>query len=68
MEHIQRNFSIAATLIYIFGHFLLQYRGFPLSEVKNALRTPAGTKRFVLIVYCAITEASIFYVLFLRAN
>ena len=44
----------------IFGHFLLQYRGFPLSEVKNALRTPAGTKRFFLIMYYAIAEASNF--------
>ena len=31
------------------GHFLLQYRGFPLSEVKNVLVTPFGTKSFVLI-------------------
>ena len=34
----------------IFGHFLLQYRGFPLSEGKNVLMTPVGTKFFVLIL------------------
>ena len=34
----------------IFGHFLLQYRGFPLSEVKNVLVTYVGTKIFVLIM------------------
>ena len=34
----------------IFGHILLQYRGFPLSEVKNVLVTPVGTKIFVLIM------------------
>ena len=34
----------------IFGHFLLLYRGFPLSEVKNVLVTPVGTKIFVLIM------------------
>ena len=34
----------------IFGYFLLQYRGFPLSEVKNVLVTPFGTKIFVLIM------------------
>ena len=34
-----------------FGQFLLQYRGgFPLSEVKNVLVTPFGTKIFVLII------------------
>ena len=32
----------------IFGPFLLQYRGFPLSEGKNVLVTPVGTKIFVL--------------------
>ena len=40
------------------GHFrtrdfctlLLQYRGFPLSEVKNVSVTPVGTKMFVLIM------------------
>ena len=32
----------------IFGHFLLQYRSFPLSEVKSALVTPV--KYFVLIM------------------
>ena len=31
------------------GQFLLQYRGFPLSEVKNVLVTPVGTKIFVLM-------------------
>ena len=34
----------------IFGRFLLQYRGFPLSEVKNVLVTPFGTKIFALIM------------------
>ena len=33
-----------------FGQYLLQYRGFPLSEVKNVLVTPVGTKIFVLIM------------------
>ena len=33
-----------------FQPFLLQYRGFPLSEVKNLLVTPDGTKIFVLIM------------------
>ena len=27
----------------IFGHFLLRYSGFPLSEVKNLLVTPVET-------------------------
>ena len=34
----------------MFGHFLLQYRGFPHSEVKNVLTRPVGTKIFVLIM------------------
>jgi len=42
---LQWNLSIKEILgPDIFGHFLLQYRGFPLSEVKNALLTPFGTK------------------------
>ena len=36
--------------ISIFCHFLLQYRGFSLSEVKNVLVIPVGTKIFVLIM------------------
>ena len=32
------------------GHFLLQYRGFPLSEVKNVMVTLVETKMFVLIM------------------
>jgi len=48
---IQWKFSITDTSIPdIFGYFLLQYRGFPLSEVKNALMTSVGTKIFVLIM------------------
>ena len=48
---IQWNLSITDTLgPDIFGHFLLQYRGFPLSEVKNVLVAPFGTKIFVLIM------------------
>ena len=31
---------------YFCGHFLLQYRGFPLSKVKNLLVTPVETKIF----------------------
>ena len=31
----------------IFVHFLLQYRDFPLSEVKSELLTLVGTKIFV---------------------
>ena len=38
------------TLDQIFWPLLLQYRGFPLSEVKNVLGTPIGTKIFILIV------------------
>ena len=34
----------------IFGPFLLQYRCFPLSEVKNVLVALFGTKVFVLIM------------------
>ena len=50
-QDIQWNLSITDTLgPSIFGQFLLQYRGFPLSEVKNVLVTPVGTKIFVLIM------------------
>ena len=45
---IQWNLSIAGP--DIFGNFLLQYRGFPFSEVKNVLVTRIGTKIFVLIM------------------
>ena len=34
----------------ILGHFLLQCKCFPLSEVYNVLVTPVGTKIFVLIM------------------
>ena len=34
----------------IFGHFLLQYRGFPVLEVKNVLVAPVGAIIFVLIL------------------
>ena len=34
----------------IFGHFLLQYRGLPLSEDKNVLVRAFGTKNFVFIM------------------
>ena len=34
----------------IFDYFLEQYRGFPLSEVKNVLVTPVGFKIFALIM------------------
>ena len=48
---IQWNLSITDTLgPDIFDHFLLQFRDFPLSEVKNVLATPFGTKIFVLIM------------------
>ena len=48
---LQWNLSITDTLgPDIFGHFLLQYRGFPLSEVKNVLVAPFETKIFVLIM------------------
>ena len=48
---IQWNLPITDTLgLDIFGHFLLQYRDFALSEVKNVLVTPFGTKIFVLIM------------------
>ena len=43
-ESIQWNLSVTDTLgSDIFGHFLLQYRGFLLSEIKNALMTSVGT-------------------------
>ena len=49
--YIQWNLSITDTLgPDIFWHFLLQYKGFPLSEVKNVLVTPVGTKIFILIM------------------
>ena len=42
---LQWNLSITDTLgPDIFGHFLLQYRGFPLSEIKNVLVIPVRTK------------------------
>ena len=45
---IQWNLSITDTLgLHIFGYFLLQYRGFPLSEIKSVLVRP---KIFVLIM------------------
>ena len=34
----------------IFSQFLLQYKGYPFSEVKNVSVTPVGTKIFVLIM------------------
>ena len=44
-QNIQWNLSIMDTLgPDIFVHFLLQYGGLPLSEVKNVLVTPVGTK------------------------
>ena len=45
---IQSNLSITDTLGP--GHFLLQYRGLSLSEVKNVSVTPVGAKIFVLIM------------------
>ena len=48
---IQWNLSVTDTFgPDIFGHCLLQYRGLPLSEVKNVLVTPVETKIFVLIM------------------
>ena len=50
-NYVQWNLSIVDILgPDIFGNFLLQYRGFPLSEVKNVLVTHFGTKIFVLIM------------------
>ena len=47
----------------IFDHVLLQYRVFPLSEVKNLLTRPVGTKLFVLIMevffYCVLNLGSL---------
>ena len=58
--HIQWNLSIANNLgPDIFGDFLLQHRGFPLSEVKNVLVTPVGTKIFVLIMEVFFIESLI---------
>ena len=57
---LQWNLSIMDTLgPDIFDHFLLQYRGFPLSEVKNVLVTPVGTKIFVLIIKVLSMESLI---------
>ena len=51
ISKLQWNLSITDILVPgIFGHNLLQYRGFPLSEVKNVLTRPVGTKIFVLIM------------------
>ena len=48
--NVQWNLSVMDTLgPGIFGHFLLQYRGFPFSEVENVLVTPVGTKIFVIM-------------------
>ena len=48
----------------IFGHFLLQYKGFPLSEVKNVLVTPVGTKLFITcyggLFYCVLNSEGLF--------
>ena len=44
----------------IFGHFLLQYRGFSVSEVKNVLVTPVGTKMFVHAVMEIFSTVSLF--------
>jgi len=47
--HMLWNLSITDTLgTDIFGHFLLKYRGFPLSEFKNVLVMPVRTKIFIL--------------------
>ena len=52
MYILQWSLSITDTLAPdIFGHFLLQYIGFPLSEVKNVLVTPVGTKLFITILW-----------------
>ena len=45
-----------------FWPFLLQYRGFSLSEVKNVLVTPFGTKIFVLIMEVFSIESLIWRV------
>ena len=49
---VQWNLSIANTLgPDISGHFLQQYRGFPLLKVKNVLVTPVcQDQNFVLIM------------------
>ena len=57
---IQWNLSIIDALgPDIFGHF---FRGFPLSEVKNVLVTPFGTKIFVLITEVFSIESLIWRV------
>ena len=57
---IQWNLSITDTLgPDISGYFLLKYRGLPLSEVKNVLVTPFGTKIFVLIMEVFSNESLI---------
>ena len=57
---IQWNLSITDTLRP--DNFLLQYRGFPLSEVKNVLVTSVGTKIFVLIMEVFSIESLIWRV------
>ena len=60
---LQWNLSITDTLgPDIFDHFLLQYRGFPLLEVKNASVTPFGTKIFILIMEVFSIESLIWRV------
>ena len=51
MYMIQWNLSITDTLgPDIFGYFLLQYRGFPLLEIKILSVTYVGAKFFALIM------------------
>ena len=62
-KYVYWNLSIADTLgPGIFGHFLVQYRSFPLSVVKNVLVTPFGTKMFVLIMEVFSIESLIWRV------
>ena len=42
-----------------FGHFLLQYKSFPLTEVTNALVTPVGAKIFVFLMVVFSIESLI---------
>ena len=50
-NYLQWNLSIMDTSgPDILGRFLLQYRDFPLSVVKNILGTLVGTKIFAVIV------------------
>ena len=66
LTHMALQWSLSITETLGPCHFLLQYRGFPLSAVKNVLVTPVGTRilpsllRFFLFALVC-QEANIHY-------